>query len=241
MKDVVRHPYAYTLSLLRLALDKAPPTYPEEQKQRFLDRLAKFGANPKASYKEITDTIVDFGKDSWPWRKAYEEFYERYGRSSEEAHLLERLDQGLRQKYEKFIHEGGKINYLESPRSEDELYQSSPFERYFSPEEKYAIQQALLDARDAAREEINELVAKSRTEEYAAAVEDWAKRQDLIAADIAELRRLAKVSDKWQAEILGRVRRLEEGWSVVEKGFDEEVVDKELEYWKGTLEAFLNA
>jgi hypothetical protein len=241
MKEVVRHPYAYTLSLLRLALDKAPPTYPADYKQKYAERLAKFEDNPKTPYKEITDTIVQFGEDSWPWRKAYEEFYDRYGRSSEEAHLLERLDEGLRQKYEKFIHEGGKINYLEQPRSEEELYQPSPFEQYFTPEEKYAIQQALLDAREAAREEINELVTKSRAEDYTAAVEAWGKRQDSIVADIGELRQLAKVSDKWRAEILSRVRRLEEGWSVVEQGFDEEAVDKELEYWKGTLEAFLNA
>ena len=234
------HPYAYTLSLLRLSLKKLPPTFPEDRKQFYEEKLNEYEDNPDTAYDEITNTIVRFGKESWPWRQAYDDLYKTYGRSSEEAHLLNRLDEGLRQKYELFIHEGGKIDHLSAPRSEQDLYRSSPFERYFTPEEKFAIQQALLAAKEEARKEIDQLATKAKADDYGQAVDDWLKRQVAINNKVEELRRLADVSPRWRPELTDRVRLIEEGWSVVEKGIDEPTLDKELEYWKGTLESFLH-
>lgn len=81
--------------------------------------------------------------------------YSRYGRASEEAHLLENLDRGIREKYEQFIHEGGKMGYIARAKSLEELLKPSPFERYFTPEEKFGIEQAMLAATDSARKEID--------------------------------------------------------------------------------------
>ena len=240
MKQNNNHSYSHTLSLLKLSLDRLPPTFPDDRKKHYLQKLEEFQGNLEIDYKAITEIIVEFGKESWPWRRAYREMYQSFGRSSEEAHLLEKLDKGLRQKYEDFIHEGGKINHLERARPEGELYQSTPFERYFTPEEKFGIQQALLTARDSAREEINELVTTSKAEEYGKLIEGWLKQQHIIEKKIEEMKQLASVSEKWQPELTGRVRLIEEGWSVVEMGVDEETLDKELEYWRGTLESFLH-
>ena len=234
------HPYSHTLSLLKLSLDRLPPTFPNKRKKHYIQKLEEFQGNSEIDYKAITEVIVEFGKESWPWRKAYEDLYRSFGRSSEEAHLLEKLDQGLRQKYEGFIHEGGKINHLEKARSEDELYKPAPFERYFTPEEKFGIQQALLTARDSARKEIDGLLTTNKAEEYGKAIEEWLGRQQMIEKKIEELRYLSEVSEKWKSELTDRIRLIEEGWSVVEKGVNEETLDKELEYWRGTLESFLH-
>lgn len=235
------HPYAHTLALLRLALRKLPPTFPPASRQQYEAKLAQFEDNPRTPYQAINEVIVRFGKDSWPWRQAYQQLYDQFGRSSEEAHLLKLLGQDLRQKYEKFIHDGGKINHFETARSEARLYAPSSFERYFTPEEKFALQQALIDAREAARQEIDGLVSERRAEQYGQLVDEWLKRQAGIAAKIEKLRELAAVSEKHNAAIRERVRLFEEGWSVVEKGVDEKALDKELEYWKGMLEAFLDS
>ena len=241
MEQNNNHPYSHTLSLLKLSLNRLPPTFPGKRKKYYLQKLGEFQDDSEIDYKAITEIIVEFGKESWPWRQAYGDLYRSFGRSSEEAHLLERLDQGLRQKYEDFIHEGGKINHLERARREDELYQSTPFERYFTPEEKFGIQQALLAARDFARKEIDELVTTSKAEEYGKAIEEWLKKQQTIEKKIEELKYLSGVSEKWRPELIGRIRLIEEGWSVVEKGVNEEILDKELEYWQGTLESFLHS
>lgn len=236
-----RHPHAYTLELMKLSIERLPPTFSNERKSHYAALHAQFAKDRATSYDRIREALVEFGKESWAYRKAYEEMYARFGRSSEESFLLERLDRGVREKYERFIHDGGKLNYVESVKSVDELRAPSPFERYFTPEEKFAIEQALLDARDEARKEINQLVTDKKDVEYAKLVESYRGTQRSLEGKLEELRGLANVSDKWEAEINDRVRTIEEGWSVVEKGMDVVQLEKENEYWRGTLEAFLHA
>ncbi|MEY4744438.1 MAG: hypothetical protein RL272_383 [Candidatus Parcubacteria bacterium] len=237
----VRHPHAYTLDLLRLALLRLPPTFSEARKKDAKKELERFAGDPAVPYDDIRKTIVELGKKSWPYRKAYEEMYVRYGRASEESFLLENLDSGVREKYEQFIHEGGKINHIGSAKNAADIQQPSPFERYFSPEEKFAIEQALLAARDSARAEINELVTDKKKDEYEKLVKGYASRQRQMEEKIDELRHLSVISEKWEAEISDRIRTLEEGWSVVEQGVDLPELERETEYWKGTLGSFLHA
>jgi hypothetical protein len=235
-----RHPYSYTLDLLDLAIKRLPPTFSDKQTGRYRERLEHFHKNPATGYPDIQATIAGLGKESWPYRKAYEEMYVRYGRSSEESFLLENLDKGIREKYERFIHEGGKISNIGVAKSIEELRQPSPFERFFTPEEKFAIEQALFKALEQARKEIDGLVLDKKRDEYAALVGSYKGRQQVIERKIDELRDLSRVSPKWETAILDEVRTIEEGWSVVERGVDEDQLGKLLEYWRGTLESFLN-
>jgi len=235
-----RHPYAYTLDLLKLAIDRLPPTFAAPAKKRYKERLQYFWDNPAVSYEDIVKTIASLGKESWPYRRAYDELYVRYGRPSEESHLLENLDQVVRQKFEAFIHEGGKINHIESARSAEDLRVPSPFERYFTPEEKFAIQQALLLAREAARKEIDDLVTGKKAYEYDRLVEQYKGLRQRIESKLEDLRGLADVSEKWRPDIQEKIRLLEQGWSVVETGIDEAAVESELDYWKGALQTFLH-
>lgn len=235
-----RHPHAYTLDLMRIALEHLPPTFSEAKRKNFAKRLDRYLNDRQAPYEEIQETISELGKESWVYRKAYEDAYSRYGRASEEAHLLENLDRGIRDKYERFIHEGGKIGYIAGAKSLDDLLKPSPFERYFTPEEKFAIEQALLEAHDAARKEIDELVLDKKKDEYARLVKEYKARQRVIESKIDELKHLAGISRKWRSEIEDRVRTIEEGWSVVEQGLDIPMLQRETEHWRGMLESFLN-
>ncbi len=240
-KSKTRHPYAYTLDLFKISIDRLPPGFSAQRKKDFEELLKSYTKNPDCSYEELQQAIAELGLESWSYRKAYEKMYETYGRSSEESFLLEKLDKGLRERYERFIQDGGKMNHIAGAKKGEDLWQASPFERYFTPEEKFAIEQALLSAREAARKEITELVSGGKRQEYDALVAEFGQRQGAIRDKIEELRHLATVSPKWEAEILYQVRAFEEGWSVVERQIDEGELDKTLEYWKGTLEAFLAA
>ena len=94
-----RHPHAYTLDLMRLAVDRLPPTFSDKKKDGYRAKLTVFLKDPDVDYAEIQSTIAELGRESWPVRKAYEDMFERYGRSSEESFLLLKLDQGVREKY----------------------------------------------------------------------------------------------------------------------------------------------
>jgi len=239
--QMIRHPHAYTLELLALAIRHLPPTFPAEKKKSFEERLSYFRGHPEAEFDDIQETIAELGHESWPQRRAYEDIYAVYGRPSEEAFLLQNLDQGIRDKYERFLHEGGKLNHIQNATAAADIWQASPFERYFTPEEKFAVEQALLVSREAAANEINDLVLGRRKEDYGKLVEKYRVEQRRIAEKLDELRRMADVSSKWQPYILDRARTLAEGWSVVERGINERLLDRELDYWRGTLETFLHA
>ncbi|MFH2062841.1 MAG: hypothetical protein ABIJ46_01660 [bacterium] len=235
-----RHPHTFTLRLLELALDRLPPGFEESDRRAYVRRLRSFERDFRVPYEQIRLTVAQLGRDSWSQRRAYQEMYDRYGRSSEESYLIRNLDEGLREKYEKFILDGGKINYIEDRvRTERELLSPSPFETYFTPEEKFAVTQALLRARDSAREEINSLVTGKKGDEYRSLVAEYTRREAGIDRKIGELKRLAGLSRKWHDTIDDRVRVIEEGWSVIEPSMDEEKLDRELEYWHGTLASFL--
>ncbi len=237
----MRHPHEYTLQLFELALKKLPPLFDAKRREYFAGKLKEYRRDPEVPYEQIRLTITQLGRESWPYRQAYHEMYSTYGRSSEESFLLENLDEGVRKKYEKFIHEGGKLNHLEGVRSAEEWTEPTPFERYFTPEEKFAITQALLVARDYAKKEIDDLVTGDKREEYERLIAEYIEREEAIEAKLAALRKLADVSDKWESAIMDRVRVIEEGWSVMERDMDEKQLDRELEYWRGTLESFLQA
>lgn len=239
--DIDSHPHAYTLQLFELALDRLPPGFDLDRKAHYEKKLSQFKKNPEASYEQIRLAITQLGKESWAERRAYQDMYDRYGRASEESFLLKNLDKGIRDKFMKFIDKGGKLNYLEGIRNAQELTEPPPFEKFFTPEEKYAISQALLKARDSARQEIDGLVIGRRKREYQKLVRHYEQKKEELSRRIEELRSMADLSDKWRDTILDRVRVLEEGWSVMEQSFDEEKLEKEIEYWRGTLQDFLHA
>ncbi len=239
--EKTRHPHAYTLDLLGLAIDRLPPTFSADRKRHYAERLRFFRGHPEAGFADIQETIAELGRESWPQRRAYEDMYTAYGRSSEESFLLQNLDQGIREKYERFLHEGGKLNHIQSASEASDIWQTSPFERYFTPEEKFALEQALSASRLAAAEEINGLVTGKKKDEYQKLTAAYAEQQENIQSKLDDLQQMAGVSDKWRPLILDRVRTLAEGWSVVERGINERLLDRELEYWRGTLESFLHA
>ena len=236
-----RHPHKYTLDLLNLTIQHLPPTFDKKKADAFTKKYEGFMSNASAPYEDIHRAIVELGKESWAKRMAYEEVYAIYGRSAEEAHLHSNLDEGIREKYETFLHEGGKISHIESATSGKDVWEVSSFETYFNAEEKFAIEQALLVARESARDEIGELVLGAKKDAFEKLEKSYGEAEKRIEKQIEDLRNLISVSEKWSASIANRVQTLEEGWSVVEKGLNEERMDKELEYWRGTLESFLNA
>jgi hypothetical protein len=234
-----RHPHAYTLDLLRLAVDQLPPGVSELDEKIFRRRLDEFAADLRVPYGEIHAVIAELGRTTWPYRQAYAELYARYGRAAEEANLLGSLDEGIRAKYERFIEEGGKLNHVLGARRLNDLRQPVPFGQFFSPEERFAIAQAAVAAREAARQEIAALIEGARAEEYAILANRYRDEQRQIEARMEELAALAEVGDRHRQEIEASLQAFREGWSVVERPVTLEEVTAALNYWHGMMEAFL--
>lgn len=218
-------PHTYSLQLLREAIEKAPTAFPGDRRKIMQAAHARLAADPNAALPQIEDAIVAFGKEIWPYRKAYQELHDAYG--MDERYLREALSPGTRAKYEEFRKGGGK---LEDVRGGAEL------ERAFTPEEKHEIEEAWLAARERAHKELDAKIAGEWKDKFETAVAALRGKQEEIGKKIAALRAFAAESPKWAAEILDKVKVFEEGWSGVEREVTEDDIRGEIDYYRGVIE-----
>jgi len=217
------HKLSNELFLLKTTIDRTPFTYPEKEKEGFIRRYQALEADPEARRQDIDKLIVEIGKATWPYRKAYEEMVKNYGQQKLEEFFKLHLGDELRQKYEQFVAKGlGLKDYR----------RTKEFEEFFTPEENLQIEEALFSARD---EQVLHMrgIIESKSDEYEENLKAFQKKQVELENMIANLRQIANQSDKWSDQILDKIKVFEEGWSVVERDFDEDNLRHEIEYWQG--------
>jgi hypothetical protein len=227
MPSLKNHPHKYALDIFKLSLDRIPVTVPSEiidQAHRDFEMIAE---NLQASGEAIEDANMKLGRAIWPYLKAYDELYAKFGKEKENEVFLEVLRPDVKEHYEKWNRSGGLI--FDIRRGEE-------FENAFAPEEKFALEEAYLDAGEAARSYVDELVRGEKAAEYQKALEVWKERQAEMLERIAMLRAMANDSEKWSGEILGKVRLFELGWAVTERDPELYEIEKEIENWRGVLD-----
>lgn len=216
------------LDEFKIAIERLPPTCPATEKEKGLAAHATLAANPGASEGEIAAAVIATGRACWPSLKAFETIHDRYGREKEEQYFKEHLSSLLRARYEQFARER-RVSAHSVARDRD-------FELYFTPEEKFQIQEATFEAHEAVHQDIAALIAGPRKREYDEELAAWQEKQHEILTKLAELRSLADRSAKWAPEILDKVRVFEEGWSGTEREPNLQIIDGEIDYYRGVIE-----
>ncbi len=207
------------------ALDHLPLTVPDAIVKEGRQLHKTLSENPEATAEEIQDAMVAIGKKEYPFRKAYQDMI---GQVSEERHVelvLEHLEPEVRTKVQELLNSGVSL---------DALCRSSMFETDFTAEERYQVEDGILHAADHVAEELPEKIAADSSR-YDALVAEWKAKQAKIEEKIVELKALASKDPKWSAEILDKVKTLEEGWTLTERDPELLEVEKEIEYWMGTI------
>lgn len=217
MPTLKNHPHKYALDLFKLAIDRIPVVAPKELIEQAHKDFEAMSANPSVSGEAIDDVNTKLGRAMWPYLKAYDELYAKYGKQKEDEVFLETLRPDVKEHYQKWNH---------AKSLEDE----------FAPEEKFVIEEARLDAVEAARGEVDVMLQGEKRAEYDAALKVWMDRQKEILDRLDVLRRMAAESDKWGPEINGKIRAFEAGWAPTEKDPELYEVEKEIENWRGVLE-----
>lgn len=186
---------------------------------------ARLAADPNAALSQIEDAIVAFGKEIWPYRKAYQELHDEYGK--DEPYLREALSPATCAKYEQFRTGGGKL---------EDIRGGAQLEQTFTAEEKHEIEEAWLAARARAHKELDAAIAGEWRQKFESSLAALRGKQEEIEKRIAALRVLAEESPKWSAEIVDKVKVFEEGWSGVEREVAEDDIRGEIEYYRGVIE-----
>lgn len=195
-----------------------------------INELERMRKDPAVSRDKIDDDIIAFGKEIWPYRKAFWHVHDE-AKLEEQQYIREKLNPTLREKYEQFLRKGGRI---EDIRKEAQLLD---LETYFTPDELGGLVEAKLSAHDRVVSEVDSLCAGEKKQVCTNALAGYIEEQKKIEEFINQLRTLGESSLKWKSEILDKVRTFEAGWSGLEKEMAAQDMKGEIDYYLGVITA----
>ena len=221
------HPHYYTLSILKHILNKTDHTlFPQERLEEMKKEYEKLEADSAVTQTQIEDMIIRFGKEIWPYQEGLEELYRRHGKAVEEARVKEKLNPQLKTKYEQFLSSGGSLS---------DFRQGSATELYFTPEEKFELGQAVLDAHATTLHEIASSCRADKQHECEEVIADHKQKLTRIEEKLKILKDLSARSEKWRPEIEDKIRTFEESFGYLERTFHESDIDGAIDYYDGII------
>jgi len=216
------------ISELEFGIKHLPPTLPEDKLQEIDKKVADLNAlGDQADDGAVRDVMIATGMIEWPYRQAYKAMSMACCSQTEHQMLVENLRPATSKKFKDIGGDDVSIH---------ELTRSRIFEEKLTPEERYEVQEASLNARFQMIEFMKEQVKNRPKELEERLVEAFANQKKLEDA-IDKLEALAQIDPDWAPDIQGKVDQLKLGWSISEPDASLGDVEKEIEYWQETLAA----
>ncbi len=220
----MEHPNFFTINLLKNLILSAPITFPAARKSEMLKRVDAYLADPLAPLEQIKETVINFGKELWPYRASYEKIYEQYGRKPEEEKIASFLSKELKEKYKKFLEDRGNIEKMKS---------DADWEIYFAPTEQAAMVEAELKAHDEIHADIQKMILGSSQAEYQALLEQYKNEERQIEERLGQLEKIAGRAPDFAEEIAGKVEAFKEGFGYLDRPVALADVQTEVDYYLG--------
>lgn len=226
----LEHPCQFTLNIFLEMIEKAPATFPAEKKEAMKKKYEELLGDKKVACARILEALASFGREVWPHRKAWKEIYEKYGREKEAEYFEKNLPAKLHDKYFacKVKGEGHCLR---------EYRMSGLMEKTFDSDEKFILDEMVINTLKKTKEEIDALVLGEKKEETEKLILKWSDEQKVMAGKIDELKKMAEANQKWREEILDKVKTIEEGWSLVERDITLSDIEQTVDFYKGAIES----
>lgn len=219
------HPLQSRLDEYQIAINNLASSVPSEIKERAQSLHDELLADVDASEEAVLAAVVETGLAEYPYRHAFQELTEGAEERKRVELVLDHVDESVRARLKQHLDAGVPL---------DDVISSGLFQTAFTPEERYQVEDAVLDARDHVKEELAAAFTADAPA-YQKSLKKWETYRDQIAEKIDELEAMASTDAKWKEEILGKVKRFREGFAVTERDVELEEVEKEIEYWKGVF------
>lgn len=220
------HSVRYTLAIFRRLFQSLPPLVPRERRDDMKQALEQMEHNMSLSLDELEDTMIVFGKQVWPYRRAYQEFYDLYDGRLGEQMLRQALFPAMKKKYDLFLAHGGSYR---------DLHGGGPL-GFFESEERMALCEALVEVRQTLREYVSQAVVTEEREEYQARIYEFHEILDDMEARLATLRTMAdneQEHPELAAEIREQVRAFEYGLCALHHEPSYDAVCQSAEHFEG--------
>jgi len=102
----------HTLDIFEQFTQKIPPLVPDTLKADVKQAFEQMKHNYDLSLEELEKTVVVFGKKLWPYRKAFEEFFNIYESKFGEKFLIGTMSASLKKRFNEFKEYGGTYRDL---------------------------------------------------------------------------------------------------------------------------------
>lgn len=223
----MHHPAVkHTIAIFERIVVELPPLVPERTLNDMKEALEQVKLNFDLNIQELEDTMIVFGKQVWPYRRAFEEFVSLCEGRLGETFFLNRVSLGLKKKYQTFVTHGGEYR---------DLHSGSPVD-FFSSEERTELNHILVDVRDELRSHTRQEILSTRRKEYEKKILEFQSILDDMEKRLSSLRLMAddeQEHPQLAAEIREHIRGFEYGLTALGPHPDEAAVCRADEYFEG--------
>lgn len=223
---MTEHSLKYTISLCQKLYEDMPPLVPKEIRGNMEKAIDQIQNNLSLTQEEVETTMIFFGKQLWPYREAFEEFYRVYEGTMGEKIFLRKLDVVLKQKYLEYIKQGGSYR---------NLYTGNNL-TFFSSDERVALCTAMVDIENDVEQYARQAVVSTDKTRYEKRIQEFQHILNDIEARMQSLREMAQIEGEHpelKAEIEAQVRAFEQGLCLLAPKTKYHAVCNALEHFQG--------
>jgi hypothetical protein len=218
----------YSLQLLRFLLDKKPVGFPGGIHQKTEDRYADLSGT-RSRQEDVDKVLLDYGRESWAYRRAEEALREAVGSEKEDRFFLLFLPDVLKDKWGRFISEGGDIHNFRNGKA---------FEDYFTPEENTLIEEALIERDRIMHEYLDQVSRAEYANDFTTFLDQYRMEQKQIEKKIDELSAMIpEEGEKWDAELREEVLYFKRGFAEMEERPTVKKIQGKIDWYRGQMEA----
>lgn len=222
MASVLEH----TIALCEHLYDDLPPLVPSEIKENMEKAMDQMKNNINLTLEEVENVMIFFGKQLWPYRQAYKEFYNVYEGMLGEKFFVRKLWPQLKTKYIKYTEQGG--TYRELHRGKDLSF--------FSHEERAEFSMALVDVERDIDNYCRQTVSSTDQYRYEQRVQEFQKILNDIESRLGALREMSQIEGEHPelvAEIEQQIKGFEHGLCLLGPRTDYDEVKNAKEHFEG--------
>ena len=191
----------HTLYIFERLYRDMPPLVPEIIRLDMRQALEQMRHNYTLSLKELEATLFIFGKNLWPYRKAFDEFFDIYDGELGEAFLLQRLKPKSKKRYKEFLDYGGSYR---------DLHTGGPI-TFFSSGERADLCTFLVDVKKDVRDYTVQSVTSTEKQKYESLIVEYQSILDDIEKRLDALRVMAD-NEQEHPELAAEIRAQIEGF-----------------------------
>jgi hypothetical protein len=176
----------------------------------------------------LEDSLIMIGKKVWPYRRAFQEFRDRYHNQFGERFLLAQLSRGLKKKYDTYVVHGGRTDHVHSGQAA----------HFFSDDERVELYNALILVNEDIRQHVIQAIHSVDAGMYQGRVEEFHSTLALLETQMRVLHDLKSgnhVHGQVKEEIHAHIRGLEHGFGFLGPVVTEHDVRRAVEHFAGRV------